>query len=104
VRGDSRRSGWKSFRGARTGDGAKMAHVRQAHDVARLLRLVHFEPLDVFHDLAKADQEMNLGLCVGLALQDVECPFDVLFTGRYVFAFHLKAPFVRTLELPFRAL
>jgi hypothetical protein len=93
-----------SFGGARPGHHPQMPHIRQAHDIAAGLRLVHFEPLDVFHDFAKADQQVDLRLSIGLTLQDVERSFDVPFALRYIVGFHLKAPLGCTLEPPFRTL
>jgi hypothetical protein len=93
-----------SFRRPNRANRTKVPHIRKAHDIARGLGLVLFEPIDVLHDLAKADQQVDFGLGIGLTLQDLECPVDVLSAFRYVFASHLKAPFGCTLELPFRAL
>jgi hypothetical protein len=94
----------ESFGGARPGYCPQMPHIRQSHDIASGLRLVHFEPLDVLHDFAKADQQVDLRLSIGLTLQDVERSFDVPFALRYIFGFHLNAPLGCTLEPPFRTL
>jgi hypothetical protein len=83
----------ESFGGARPGYCPQMPHIRQTHDIASGLRLVHFEPLDVFHDFAKADQQVDLRLSIGLTLQDLERSFDMHFALRYIFGFHLEAPF-----------
>ncbi len=93
----------ESFGGTRTADGTKVLHIGQAHDVAASLCLVHFEPLDVLHDLAKANQEVDLRLGIGLAFQDVERSLDVLFALHYVFAVHNSALSGCTLEQALRA-
>jgi hypothetical protein len=97
-------NGIELFGGAHPGYCPQMPHIRQTHDIASGLCLVHFEPLDVFHDFAKADQQVDLRLSIGLTLHDVERSFDVPFALRYIFGFHLKAPFGCTLEPPFRTL